>query len=185
MKKMLFAALAGMALLAAGCSSNPAAIKGDVPSFVRKPPKDKENFYGLGSAKMGDINMSLTMAQNRARVSIAQQISSQAKSMIDDYSAQVEGDPKTAEKFAQSVARTLSEAKLTNTEIVEQVQTKDGTWWVLISMKKADVNKELSDGFNKEKMNYAEFKNWNAQREMDAAFNKQAGKEPPVVGEWK
>jgi hypothetical protein len=170
------------AAFVAACASNPASIRTNVPDFVRKPPRDKEHFYGIGAAKMDSPNMSLTMAQSRARVSIAQQISSQAKSMIDDYSAQIEGGkPKNAENFSQNVSRVLSEAKLSGTEVLEQVQAPDGTWWVLVSIKKADVNKELSSSLDKEKLNYAEFKNWNAQREMESAFEKQSTRSPPVV----
>jgi hypothetical protein len=100
--------------------------------------------------------------------------------MIDDYSAEVEGDPATAENFSRSVSRTLAEARLTGTDIVKQDQTPDGVFWVLMSMNKSDANKLVNDAVNTEKLRYAEFQNWNAQKEMDAAFAKAEGK-PEVV----
>ncbi|MDR2864956.1 MAG: LPP20 family lipoprotein [Spirochaetaceae bacterium] len=170
----------GISFFVLSCASN-SSVRVDVPDFVRNPPKDKDLIYGVGSAKMANDYMSKTMAENRARVAITQKLSSIAKTMIEDYSAQVEGDKSTFLNFSDSVNRTLSQAKLSNTEIVEELPATDGTWWVLMSMKKSDADKDLSTVFDREKLNYAAFQNWNAQREMDAAFARQSTQSPVIV----
>jgi hypothetical protein len=94
--------------------------------------------------------------------------------MIDDYQAQA-GDSDNAsdaEGFQRSVSRTLSQTKLSGTKVVKRDKV-DGTWYALVSLSKVDAAKQVSDVINKEKLNYAEYKNWNAQRELEANLDKE------------
>jgi hypothetical protein len=174
------------AVLTVGCASKkadaPAPAAGPVsylPDFVMNPPSGDDVIYGVGVAKMSNLNQSMTMAQNRARVSIAQQIDAQVRNMIDDYTAGIEGGkPADAEGFQRSVSRTLTEAKLSGTKVIQQAQGTDGTFYCLMAINKTDVKQQTEEVINAEKIKYAEFQNWNAQRDMDAAFAKPA---TPVV----
>jgi hypothetical protein len=177
------------AVLVLGCASKkgeaplPAAGPVDyLPDFVMNPPAGDDVIYGVGVAKMSNLNQAMIMAQNRARVSIAQQINAQVRNMIDDYTAGIEGgNPADSEGFQRSVSRTLTEATLFGTQIKQQAQGTDGTFYCLMAIGKEDAKKQVEDAINKEKLDYAEYQNWNAQRDMDAAFAKQSI--PPVVSQ--
>jgi hypothetical protein len=195
MKKCVWKSVVGFVvfgvLFATGCASTPpasaapAGVAADVPGFVLRPPKTEGVLYGVGTAKMNTTSLSMTMAENRARVNISQQLSSMVKNMIDDYQASTEATAEqkaVGEQFAQSVSRTLSQAKLTGAEVEERAQMPDGTWYVLVSMNKSNANKEINTAVDREKLNYAEFKNWQAQNQMEAAFAKeQQAEHPPVT----
>jgi len=171
--KKIFSVLFAAALVLS-CGSGP-----KTPDFARKPPVKDGKIYGVGYAVMADRNMAEQTAAARARTAISQQLNSVVRNMFDDYTASDENQ-KTA--FVQNVTRILSESRLVNNTIEETfTDEKDGRYysWVLVSIEKPDST--LSDKINKEKLNYAEFKNWNAQKEMDDAFSKQANGKPVTV----
>jgi len=160
--------------LVASCSSAPPSE----PSWASKPPQSDSKIYGVGYAVMADRGLAERTAAARARTAISQQLNSVVRNMFDDYTA---SDENQKNAFVQTVTRILSESTLTN-NIIEETFTreKDGKFnsWVLISMQKPD--KAIADQLDKQKLDYAEFKNWNAQKEMEAAFAKQAA-QPPVT----
>jgi hypothetical protein len=182
--KKLFGILVVLAsiLIVAGCASSGAAVNNDLPDFVRNPGKYKieDAFTGIGSAKFSTANMTMTMAETRARAAIARKISSTLKNMIDDYNAEVEGDPTAAEQFSQVVTRALSQANLSDTEIEMSEYGADGTYYVLMSMPKRSALAPANTVINREKLQYAKFQNWNAQRDMQAAFAAENG-DPEIV----
>jgi hypothetical protein len=166
-----------------GCASSPASAPGnDLPDFVRNPGKYKIEgaFVGIGSAKFSTANMTMTMAETRARAAIARKISSTLKNMIDDYNAEVEGDPAAAEQFSQVVTRALSQANLSDTEVEMADYGADGTYYVLMSMPKRSAIAPANTAIDREKLQYAKFQNWNAQRDMQAAFAAENG-DPEIV----
>lgn len=184
MKKLCGILVAVIFVLAlSGCASTPKkAGNKDLPDFVRNPGKYRIEgaFTGIGSANFGTTNMDMTMAETRARAAIARKISSTLKSMIDDYSAEIEGDPEAAEQFAQVVTRALSRAELTETEIERAEYGPDGTYYVLMSIPKSAALAPSNAAFNREKLQYEKFQNWNAQRDMEAAFAAEAG-DPEII----
>jgi murein DD-endopeptidase MepM/ murein hydrolase activator NlpD len=176
--KKLFGVLivsASIAILMACASAASSGGGGsNLPDFILNPPDNEDVIYGVGVAKMANDSMGMTISENRARVSISQQIDSRVRNMIDDYQAQA-GDsdnPSDAEGFQRSVSRTLSQTKLSGTKVVKRDKV-DGTWYTLVSLGKADAAKLAGEVINKEKINYAEFKNWEAQRELEANLDNE------------
>jgi hypothetical protein len=179
-------------LVLMACGSSPSSGSGPrrgrlsgVPSFVISPPQAEDVIYGVGAADFEDINMALTMAENRARVSIARELDSRVKGMIDDMTQAAGASREDSLSFAQTVSRTLTEARLSGTRRIETGEGDDGTIYVLVSMLKVDASRQASDIINREKIKYAAFENWNAQRELDAALDKYKydGENPPIVDE--
>jgi hypothetical protein len=187
MKKLSFvlAVAAMFAVTLSSCASKggmsgPGLADLDIPHFMISPPKAGEMVYGIGSAKMSTMNMSITMADNRSRVSISQKLSSDVQNMIDDFSSEVEGDKTTAINYAQSVSRTLSEYKLLGTEVQERYVAKDGTVYTLMGFSFAAAEKLANDAlaFNQKKAEYAAVRNMVAQDQMAEAFAKKTQANP-------
>lgn len=174
------------AFLAACASTSGSSVPKGAPDFVLNPPQSDTVIYGVGYAKLATTNMGLTMAETRARAAVARELGTVVKQMIDDYAAdasEVSGNKGEAEAFAQSVSRSLSGADVKGAKVIRREQTDDGTWWVLVSYDKTAAEKDALAQLNKDKVNYAAFKNWNAQRDMDAAFDKLKSDQTQFVGE--
>jgi hypothetical protein len=189
MKKFLGVLVVSVSILVVmGCASSGKGASGGAPppksqpDFVANPGKYKIEgaFTGIGSAKFETTNMTMTMAENRAMAAITRRISSNLKNMIEDYNAAVEGDPAAAEAFAQVVTRALSEAKLSDTEVEMTGYDDNGTYYVLMSMPKSAALRPAAVVIDREKVQYAKFQNWNAQRDMQAAFAAENG-DPEIV----
>ncbi|MDR3303612.1 MAG: LPP20 family lipoprotein [Treponema sp.] len=183
----------GMTML--GCASKPAAAE-PAPAAAAQPaaePRDpnmplwindfppEDALWGIGTAKQSTDNMSMTMAENRARVSISQQLSSMVQIMITDYTRDAgTAGSQASISLQESVSRSMSEAKLTGARPIQKWKGPDGTWWYLVEYKKADALNQASNIFATEEEQYAEFKTAQALDMMDAqlANNKE---KPPVV----
>jgi hypothetical protein len=130
---------------------------------------------------MSTVSMSLTMAENRARQAIARKISSDVQNMIDDFASEVEGDKTTAINYAQTVSRTLAEAKLQGTEVVENYQAQNGTIYCLMEYDAAAAARLVEAEFNKNKAEYAAVRNAMGQADMQQAFREKAAKSDPFT----
>jgi hypothetical protein len=174
----------------AGCASQPAAAGStaapaaqndpNMPEWLNDfPPEDA--LWGFGTAKQSTDNMSMTMAESRARVSIAQQLSTMVQNMITDYTRDAGTSGSQASiSLQENVSRSLAEAKLTGAKPIKKWKAPDGTWWFLVEYKKADAAKQAADIFATEAEQYAEFKTDQALEMMDAQLSKNKDK-PPVV----
>jgi hypothetical protein len=192
MKKLLSVVCVVLLLTAVSCASKaqggttgPGIDNTDVPGFLVNPPQLEDSLLGIGIAKMSNMNMSRNMAENRARVAISQQLSTHVRNMIDDMASESEGDRSTVLNFSQSVSRSLSEANLVGTKVIENYVAKDGTFYCLMSYSIGAAQKLAEDqiNFNKSKAEYAAARNIVAQEQMDAAFDKLSGTKPFVVQE--
>jgi hypothetical protein len=184
MKKLTTVLVALAALLVIGCVSDPAPAAApapvadpDIPAFVLNPPIAEDAIYGVGAAKMQTTQASLTMAENRARVSLAQQINTRVQNMITDYMSGSEGSSQAMANFQESISRSLADANLSGAQVVQRQQTKDGTWWVLVSIP-TSVAKQQAIAKVGENPNRALAQQ--ALGEMDTAFSNAAYNEPPV-----
>jgi hypothetical protein len=83
--------------------------------------------WGIGNAKQSNQNFSKTMAEARARLSIAQQV----------YQfAQQTGYKKVPQNDVISI-------QLENSRVIRQWQAPDGTWWCLVEYSEAEAEKAL------------------------------------------
>jgi len=149
----------------------------NVASFVSDPPTDKDYIFGIGSAKLANVNQSLQGADSRARGDIATKIKVEVESMIIDYSrtAGTENN-QAALMFYESISRQMTEATLIGVEVAKREQTKDGSFWTLMRISKANAALSaaaaVNDVYENEAARYAEFKAMDALKMMEDRLNR-------------
>jgi hypothetical protein len=182
MKKICFAALVlPLVLAASGCGSSPPASNPKLPSFVLNPPDQEDVIYGIGTAKMETTTMSLSMAEARARQALAFQLNSNVQAMITDYAREAGTANKSVSlQFAEQVGRQITNTKLQGTSAVKREQTSDGSYWVMMGLRKADAAKAAANIIENEASRYAEFKAMDALERMEAQLDNLNTK-PQVV----
>jgi hypothetical protein len=177
-KSSVLLLLALAAALIMGCASAPA-----VPEFVLNPPIRDDAIIGIGRAKNIEEQMSIQMADARARQDIAFQLSAQVQAMITDYARQAGTiDETTALQLSETVGRQLANITLTGARPEKREKSPDGTWWVMVAYSKADAAKTAASVIDSEAARYAEFKAMEATNLMEAQLEK-AQLKPTVVGE--
>jgi hypothetical protein len=188
MKKLLvsFCMMAAIILVTA-CSSSPAAAPAsapvagptNTPDWLNEfPPEDA--IWGIGTAKQSSTSMSMTTAENRARVDIARQLNQKVQNMFTDYNLDAGNVRNQANSSLQEdVSRLLTNADLSGARPIKRWQAPDGTWWYLVEYKKSDAKKAVASILRNEEAQYAQFKANQALQMMDAQFAKN--EKPGVV----
>ncbi|MDR0718939.1 MAG: LPP20 family lipoprotein, partial [Treponema sp.] len=154
-----FTALA-LALLAAGCGGSPAQRIDDpnIPEWINDlPPEDV--LWGIGSAKQSSDQMAMTIAEARARTSLARILNVKVEAMLIDYmrDAGTVGS-QTALALQQDVSDQVTSLELNGARPIKRWKAPDGTWWYLVEYKGSDAKAALSNVFNSEAAQFAEFK---------------------------
>jgi hypothetical protein len=183
--KPLFLSLTFVALMT-GCASFPKSTSvpdPNIPDFVLNPPVQEDAIFGIGSARLSSINQALIIAEERARQSLAFQLQANVQAMIVDYTraAKIERTP-TSLEFAETIGRQVSTITLSGALPVRRQRTPDGTFWVLVSYRKADAAKILAGIIEQEASRYAEFKALDAHKMMDQQLMRISTK-PEVVNQ--
>jgi hypothetical protein len=171
-------------LLIAGCGSAPAPQSGgsDMPDFVLNPPTQDDVLYGIGSAKLATQQLSMTMADSRARQSVAFQLRTNVQAMITDYARQSGTmEESTALELAEVVGRQLVNVELSGAKVVKREVMKDGTFWVLMSYSKPEAAQTAAKAIDSESAKYAEFKAKEARGLMDQQLSRTDTKPEPVT----
>lgn len=190
MKKCFPILVLAVTVLAAACvSTGPAAsspanagvANANVPEWINDfPPEDV--LWGIGNAKQSTESLSMTMAEARARQSIAQQLSTSARGMITDYARDAGSpDSQASTQLAEAVARQLTNAQLNGVTPIKRWKAPDGTWWYLVQYSKTEAAKAAANIVNNEAARYAEFKALDAIDRMDTELAKQNEKPVPVT----
>ena len=164
-------------LLFFGCASKPPASSG-MPTKVANARKDApENvLVGIGTAKMGTKAQSMNMAQTRARTDLSNSMDVIVKNMVRDYTASSEVDPNAALAFQENITVTLSKADLSGAVIWFEEEEKDGQWWCVMHLSKANVVKEISQAQAAARLTVPAMASFDAEKRMNEAFE-QAKKE--------
>ncbi|MDR2258136.1 MAG: LPP20 family lipoprotein [Treponema sp.] len=184
MKKLSIILICLLAVLAPGCKSVPPDTRVDdpnVPEWLNDfPPEDV--LWGIGSAKQSTDNMSMTMAEARARQNIANQLNVEAQGMITDYARDAGTiNDQTSLALAESVSRQVTNATLTGVTPITRWRAPNGAWWFRVQLKKSDAAKAAADIIDSEAARYSEFKAMEALKMMDAQLAKKNDKPVPVT----
>jgi hypothetical protein len=157
------------------------------PDFVNEAllKKSEDVLIGIGTYTIGNdmtkIGMGKTMAETRARVSIAQALNSMTRSMVQMSSVSSEFDPDARASFELSVSRTLSHAELKGAQTKEMNIDDNGVLWVVMEYSKSAAIAEVNQAVNAAKLEVPAAINFNLQQLMDDAFAKEAGGVPVPV----
>jgi hypothetical protein len=183
MKKIIMVLLitAGV-LLVFGCASKPRSGGSNLPDWVINPPEQTGMLYGIGSAKLSSEQQSITMADSRARQSVAFQLRTNVQAMITDYARESGTQNNSAAlQFAEVVGRQLVNLELSGAKPVKREKMKDGTFWVLISYDKTAAAQTAAGIIENEASRYAEFKAMEALRLMDQQLSRTDTKPEPIT----
>jgi hypothetical protein len=179
--KNYFLLISLLGALFMGCAGSQARLDSNMPEWLDKYPPE-EVIWGIGSAKQSSDNLSMSMAESRARQNIAFQVSTQVQAMITDYARDAGATNNQASlNLAETVGRQLTQAQLNGVNIVERWKAPDGAWWYLLEYKKADAARAAADIIDSEAARYAEFKALEALKLMDAQLSKTNVKPVPVT----
>jgi hypothetical protein len=172
------------ALAAAGCgSSAPAAATAapppTAPDWVDElPPEDA--FWGIGSAKLQNESLAQQAATSRARRAVAEQLSVLVQGMLTDYAREAGTlNDSTSLQLVESVGRDVVSNQLSGAAPNARKRMPDGTWWVRVSLQKADAKKAAASAIDSEAARFADFKAGEALKMLDAQLDKAAPK--PLV----
>jgi archaellum component FlaG (FlaF/FlaG flagellin family) len=175
------AASTSVSASAAAPAIAPAESVEGIPDFVTNPPQSPTLLYGVGSASQSNQQLAITMAESRARQSLASQLQITVQGAIEDYIQEsgVTGSTQAIE-FSEVVGRQILNVNLKGATVVQRAKSDDGTWWVLISYDKTAAAAEAAAVINSEASQYAEFKNWQAQQDLDKLLQTYTGAPTPV-----
>lgn len=139
--------------------------------FEDMPPADA--FWGIGRAKLDDESQSLQYATYRARRDVAEQLSTIVQGMLIDYYRQAGAlnKPNTT-AFIENIGKGLVNANLVGAPVNARKRMDDGTYWVRVSLMKADAKKVITDTYDSEAARFSEFKAREALKELDFNLNR-------------
>jgi hypothetical protein len=169
---MVFALVFGLALSA--CGSKPSAgAASDIPPWLNDLPGD-DVIWGIGSAKQSSVSMSMTTAEARARTSVARQLNVKVQNMFTDYNLDAGNVKNQANTSLQEdVTRQITNMDVSGARPIQRWQGKDGTWWLLVEMKKADAKKQVASILGNEEAAFAQFKAQQALQMLDTQLAKK------------
>ena len=169
MKRIYFLFVAVLiSALGAGCRSAPTpppteAAPLTVPAWLNElPPEDA--FWGIGLARLQNESLAMQTATSRARRDIAEQISVEVQGLLTDF-ARESGLANNSRSILSidNITRELVDLNLAGATPNIRDRTPDGTWWVRVSISKADAKREINRIVNHEMADFAE---WQAERAL-------------------
>jgi len=183
MKKhyFLFAFIISIALVM-GCKTLNLSLDNTVPEWIDELPPEG-TIWGIGVAKLQNESLARETATSRARRDVASQLSVLVQSMLTDYAREAGTlQNSTSIQFIESVTRNLIDTNVSGVIPNAQKRMSDGTWWIRVSLSKADAQRLATDAIENEAARYAEFKAQEALRMLDAQLS-QTQSRPTVVSE--
>jgi hypothetical protein len=115
------------------------------PPWLSEMPPDGV-LWGIGVAKQSNIAFSKTMAEARARQSIAFELNSCIQSAIVDYNRDAgSGGNIVSTTYQESITRIISSAQLIGSKVVNVFQSSDGTYYCRIQYSKEEAKRWMGD----------------------------------------
>jgi len=169
MKKLYVLLIVMVAIVAiTGCRTAPAPAQaqGNVPAWISEmPPEDA--VWGIGTARLQNENLAMTTATSRATTAAARQIGTLVQGMLTDYA----NESGLAENPRSMIAIENIERSVVNMTITSTVNMRermpDGTWWIRVSVRKADALGQVDSIVNNEMADFAEFRAERALQQLD------------------
>ena len=125
-----------------------------VPSWVLAPDGADGVIVGIGSARGSTTQLSIQMAEARARQDIAFQLSTQVDAIITDYANNVgnQGDETQKGEFnllqaskTEMIGRQMANITLAGVKVTKRARTSDNTWWVEVTWTGAQARQAVAD----------------------------------------
>jgi hypothetical protein len=132
----------------------------EIPEWVMNMEVAGDAMYGIGYAKMSNLNTSRTTALARARTDVSFQIKSTIQAMMTDYQqeAGVDDDSQTI-NFVESISKQLTNNVLSGLTPDKMAVMKDGGVWVRVLYRKSQFIDDSREAFERnESAAFAEFK---------------------------
>lgn len=161
-----------------------------VPDFVLTPPISKEAYFGVGFAHQSALNLSIRLAETRARADIANQVKTSIQEVVQYYARDTGiNNPDALIDYTEIITREVTETTMIGLVITNRIPMEDGGVWVMarLDMDKVKESLELSmqhanEATASEKA--AEMAEWKAQqafRYLDEIMDKGLIVSSPVV----
>jgi len=182
MKKIsvLLAALFIVALV--GCGSSPAsqtASASTVPDWMEEiAPEDV--YWGVGFAKLQNESLAMETATTRAQRNIATQISALVQAGLSDFSKEsgLQNNSRSIQSI-ENISMNLVNMNLAGATVNKRTKMPDGTWYVRVSMKKADALQRTASVIDHEMAGFAEYQAEQARNWLSSEMAKTQSRPVP------
>jgi hypothetical protein len=161
-----------LVFMAVACKSTPTG-PANTPEWLNDIPKD-DVIWGIGSAKQSTDNMSMTIAEARARTSIARQLNVRVQNMLTDYNLDAGNvNNQASTSLQEDVTRQITNIDVSGAKPIKRWKSPaDGTWWFLVEMNKADAKQQIASIIGNQEAAFAQFKAQQALQMLDTQLAK-------------
>jgi len=138
-----------------------------VPSwFGQIPPEDA--IWGVGQAKLTNMDLAMRTAESRAQRSAAAQIGTLVQELLTDYANEsgIIGNTRSLVAI-ENIGRSLVNMSLSGATINAREIMPDGTVFVRVTVRKATAMRQISSIVNNEVADFAEFRAAQALQKLD------------------
>jgi len=180
MAAVLIAVLA--AAVFAGCGNKAKATlpKGITwaPDFYLNPPADNQNYYGVGTANLGDPNRNQQAAEHRARLALSRTLSTIVDGMTTDYTEAAGSDSsKNGVGSFRDISQALTTSAMSGAVVTKRENSPDGSLWVQVRYPKDSAKTTAKSAIETAASKAANFKADAALDAMGKAFDKKRSQE--------
>ena len=176
------------AVVVAGCGSSAPAVKETataqeaaptVPDWLEDiPPRDA--LWGIGFIKLADETQAMQVATQVAQRAVAEQLGVLVQGMLNNYALTAgTANQESSVRAIENITRTLVNTSLSGATPNARKRMPDGTWWVRVSLQKADAKNAVTNIVDNQAAQFAEFKMRDALKNLDAELDKSQPK--PLV----
>jgi len=149
------------------------------PDFFLNPPTDDQNYYGVGTANLGNMNRNQQAAEHRARLALSRTLTSIIDGTITDYTeaAGTDASKNGVESF-RDISQSLTTSAMSGSVVTKrEVSPVDGSLWVQVRYPKDAAKTTAKSAIETAASRAANFKADTALKAMEDAFAKKRTQE--------
>lgn len=141
--------------------------------WIWTPPTAEDAYYGVGNAKISNLNLAKRTATQRARFEVAESCSLEVSTLVKDFMEQ-SGITGESLQFSQAVGKTVSNVVLKGSIIIDTcLPTTSGgpssEYWVLVEYPIGKLREMTMDAARQEAMKEeAAYNEWKATKGFEA-----------------